>query len=114
MDAVGADEDVDVAAAPFANADLDPIAVVVEALEPVPDVQALGRQRGDQRGQQIGAVGLVVREAEGLDHRVAERRAQQRPPVVPAPLVERQRAHAHPRQRRRRGRARAGRATRSG
>ena len=62
------------------------------------DVEALRRQRTDQRGQQIGAVGLVVREAEGLDHRVAERRAQQRPAVVPAALVEGQRPHAHARQ----------------
>ena len=41
---------------------------------------------------------LVMREAERVDDRIAERRAQQRPPVVPAALVPGQRAYTHPRQ----------------
>ena len=78
------------------------------------DVQALGRQRADERAQQVGAVRLVVREAEGLDDGVAEVGAQQRPPVVPAALVPGQRAHAHPRQLVGQPQTDAGRATRWG
>jgi hypothetical protein len=68
----------------------------VEAHEQVADVQALGRQRAGERGQQVGAVHLVVREAEGLDDGIAQVGAQQRAPVVPSALVPGQRADAHP------------------
>ena len=98
VDAVGADQHVDVGDRAVVERDLDTVAVVSEAPEPVADMQALRRQGTHQRGQQVGAVGLVMREAERLDHHVPERRAQQRPPVVPAALVEGQRAHAHTRQ----------------
>ena len=61
-----------------------------------PRCRRSGGQRPQQRVQQVGAVHLVVREAEGLDDRVAERRAQQRPAVVPAALMPGQRPDAHP------------------
>jgi hypothetical protein len=98
VDAIGSDRDVSLDGRAALEDRLHAIAVVDQAHESVADVQALLRQRAEERGQQVGAVCLVVREAERVDHCVAERRAQQRPPVVPAALVEVQRAHAHPRE----------------
>ena len=93
---------------PFVEGRLDAVAVVDEPGEPVADVQALGRQRADERAEQVGAVHLVVREAEGLDDGIAQVGAQQGAPVVPAALVPGQRADAHaaPGRRRVRGRCR--------
>jgi hypothetical protein len=71
--------------------------VVGEPGEQVADVEALGRQRADQRAQQVCAVHLVVGEAEGLDDGLAQVGAQQRAPVVPAALVPGLRADAHAR-----------------
>ena len=114
VDAVGADEEVDLDRRAVLEARLDAVAVVGERGEPVADVQALGRERADERAQQVGAVHLVVREAEGLDDGIAQVGAQQRPPVVPAALVPGQRADAHPRQVVGQSQADAGRATRWG
>ncbi len=94
----GADEEVDLDRRAVRERRLDAIAVVDQAAEEMPDVQALGRQRADESAQQIGAVCLVVRKAEGIDDRVAEVRPQQRAPVVLAALVPGERPHAHPRQ----------------
>ena len=72
VDAVGADQEVDLDRRAVRERRLDAVAVVDEAGEPVADVQALGRERADERAQQVGAVHLVVREAEGVDDGVAE------------------------------------------
>ena len=95
MDAIGPDEDVDLSARSPLELDLHPVPAVDEPDEPVAEVQALGRELPPQRGQQVGAVHLVLREAERLDHRVAERRVQERPAVVPAALMPGEWAHAH-------------------
>jgi hypothetical protein len=95
VDAVGADQQADLDGGAVRERRRDAIAAVGEARQPVANVQALGRESVHERAQQVGAVHLVVREAEGLHHDVAERGPQQRPPVVPATLVEGQRPDAH-------------------
>ncbi len=96
VDAVGPDQEVDLDGRAVGEARLHALAVIVQPHEQVPDVKALGRQRAGERAQQVGAVHLVVREAEGLDDGLAQIGAQQGAPVVPAALVPGQRADAHP------------------
>jgi hypothetical protein len=98
VDPVGADQEVDLDRRAVLERRSDPVAVLGQAEEPMAGVQALGRERAGERAEQVGAVHLVVREAEGPDDGVAQVGAQQRAPVVPAALVPGERAHAHPRQ----------------
>ena len=95
MDPVGADQHVGGHRVGALEPRLDPVAVVGQADEPVPDMHALRRKRPQKRREQVGAVHLVLREAERLDDRVAERRADERPAVLPAALVPGERPDAH-------------------
>ena len=95
VDAVGADEEVDLGRRAVREGRLDAVAVVDEAGELVSDVQALGREGAGEGAEQVGAVHLVVGEAEGVDDGIAQVGAQQRASVVPAALVPGQRADAH-------------------
>ena len=99
VDAVGAHDDVEVGGGPVGEARLDALPALAQIGQPVTEVQALGGQRIRQRPQQVGAVHLVVREAELRLQRLRQRRAQERAAVVPAPLMPGQRTHAGARQR---------------
>ena len=98
VDAVGGHQHVRLGALAAREPQLDPVPAVLEAGEAVPDVHPLGGQGAGQRRQQVGAVDLVVREAEGGLERLGERRAQQRAAVVPAALVPGERPDARPRE----------------
>jgi predicted ABC-type ATPase len=66
--------------------------------EVVSEMYPFRRHRARQRGQQVGAMYLVVREAERSFERLRERRAQEGPTVIPATLVPDQRSYARRRQ----------------
>ena len=95
MDPVGTDQHVRGHRVAVLEPRLDPVAVVGQADEPVPDVHTLRRKRPQERREQVGAVHLVLREADRLDDHVSERRADERPAVLPATLVPGERADAH-------------------
>ena len=114
VDAVGADQRVELGAGAVGETGLDAIAAVDEAVEAVSGVDPLGGERVPQRGKQVGAMHLVVREAERCLERLRQRRAQQGAAVVPAALVPGQRPHPGARQLARPARARAAPARRSG
>ena len=73
--------------------------LVVAGVYSTPATVMLLRRLGE-RIEQIGAVHLIVREAEGRLHRLRQRCAQQRLAVVPAALVPGERLHTPARQRR--------------
>jgi hypothetical protein len=98
LDPVRAHQHVDPGTRAVIEPGLDPVAVIGQAGEPVPQVHPLGGHRAGQRGQQIGTMHLVVRKAEGGLQTLAERAAQQSTAVIPPALVERQRLHARLRQ----------------
>ena len=87
MDAVRADKRVDEDRLPVLEVRLDGVAVIDEAHQAVPDVNALGRQRPKQGRQQVGAVHLVVRKPEGVDNRVGKRGTQEGTAVTPTALM---------------------------
>jgi hypothetical protein len=87
-----------VARAPWLEAELHAVADVREAGQAVAQVQPLSGERARQRGQQIGAVHLVVGKAEGVLHQTAQGGAQERAAVVPAALVPGLRGDARPRE----------------
>src|SRR5947207_15278293 len=62
----------------------------------MPEVDAVLRQRTRQRGEQLGAMEMVVGRAELYFDRLAELRALQGAAVVPAALMESRRTHAAP------------------
>ena len=96
MDAVCADQDVGLRLGAVGEAQLDTVAVIGEAGEAMPEVDAVLRQRARQRKEQVGAMEMVVGRAElGLDG-LAERRALQGAAVVPAALMKGRRPHAAP------------------
>ena len=92
---VCANEDIGVDADAVLEGRFDMVSALHEPHQPVPYVQPFGRKRGNERRQQVSAMRLVVGKPESLDNHVAERGAEQRAPVIPAPLVERERPHAH-------------------
>ena len=72
----------------------DPLALLLQADEPVADMQPFGRHGGAQKVGQVAAMEVIVGRAERrLDLR-SDRRALQGAAVVPAPLVDGERAHA--------------------
>ena len=93
VDAVGPDQQIHLDPGAVVEPRLDAIPALGEAREAVADVHAVVGQRADERREHVGTVHLVVREAERLDDRLAERGPQQRAAVVPAALVPRERAH---------------------
>ena len=95
VDPVRADEHIDLDRRAVLELERDAVAVVDEGGEAVADVQALLRECAHQGGEQVGAVGLVVGEPERVDDGVSQRRVQERPAVVPAALMPRQRPHTH-------------------
>src|SRR5258705_532838 len=96
MNAVGADHDVRFGAGAVGKAQLDTVALIGEACETMPEADTVLRQRSRQRGEQVGAMKMVVGRAKlGFDG-LAEHRALQGPPVVPAALMESRRTHAAP------------------
>ena len=113
MDSVRADQRVELGPRAVGERRLDAIAVVGECGQPVSEVDPLGGERVLQRGEEVGAMHLVVREAErGLEW-FRQRRSQQGPAVVPATLMPRQRPHARALQHAGQPKRRAARATRS-
>ena len=99
VDAVGADQHVERGARAVPESRLDAVAVVLESDQAVAEVDALGGHRGGQGGEQVGAVHLVMGEAElGLE-RLGQRGAEERSAVVPAPLVPGERLDAAARER---------------
>ena len=105
MDAVGADQQVGLDRRAVLEARDDPLALLLEADQPVADMQPLGRHGGAQQLGEVAAMEVIVGRAERrLDLR-PERRALQGAAVVPAPLVDGERPHAGRVQRRLEARA---------
>jgi hypothetical protein len=96
VDAVGAHQQAGLHAVAVREPRLDVVAVIGQPDQAVAQMDALGRERARQRRQQVGAVDLVMREAEGGLDRLGQGRAQQRAAVVPAALVPRQRLDSDP------------------
>ena len=99
MDAVGAHQNVGGDAVAVLEPRLDAVAVICQADKSVSDVQAFRGQGACQGEQQVGAMALVVGKAEGVLDRLAERRAQQCPAVLPTTLMNGFRPNGGPRQR---------------
>src|SRR5205085_790185 len=99
VDAVGADQHIGADPRSVLELGLDAIAMIDEAGQAVPDVQALGRERTRQAAQHVGTMHLIMRRAERGLHGVRDRRAQQRSAVLPAALMPGERLDPHARQR---------------
>ena len=98
MNAIGGDQHIEVATDSVLELHLDAISVIAQSRQAMADVHALVRDRRGERVQQVGAVHLVVREAECGFERRGQGRAQQRPAIVPAALVPGHRSHARQRE----------------
>ncbi len=72
----------------------DPLAPLLEADQPVADMQPLGRHGGAQELRKVAAVEVIVGRAERRLDLPPDRRALQGAAVVPAPLVNGERPHA--------------------
>src|SRR5262249_3071068 len=93
MDAVGADQDVDGNSGVVLEPGLDAVALVGEADDAVPQMDASGRKpRGDDR-EQVGPVNREMRRTVELFTARVERRSLERPAILPAPLVGADRPH---------------------
>jgi hypothetical protein len=95
MDAIGADQHVSAHADAVVELDVDGSAAIAKSGEAMAAMHTLGRNGGGQHRQHIGTMALMMREAECADHILAERRAQQRSPIVPPTLIPRDGPHAH-------------------
>ena len=93
MNAIRTDKRVDEDRLPVLELGLDAVAAIDEPYKPVPDVNALRRQRPLQGRQQVGAMRLVPGEPESIDNRGCERGTHERAAVIPTALMECERPH---------------------
>ena len=91
MDAVGADEHVGLGAGAVGEAGLHAIAPIVDVDQAVREVEPRGGESRGEGAQQVGAMHLVVREAERRFERLGKRRSKQGAAIVPATLMPRHR-----------------------
>ena len=82
------------ARAPLSNCMLTRSPALLESGQLVAEMQALRRQCRGQHREQVPTMHLIIRKAEGFEHRIAERRPQQSAAVLPATLMKSQRPHA--------------------
>ena len=87
MDAVSSDQCIDRCPRSVLELRLDLVATLAESGQTVTEMHPFGWQRFNQHVEHVGAVRLILPEAEMAFNFHAERRAQQSPPVVPALLM---------------------------
>ena len=94
MDAVGADHQVGFGRRTVVEARRHPLAPLLQADQPVADMQSSRRQGVSQQLGQVSAMKVIVGRAELCLDLGTERRPLQGAAIVPAPLMHRERAHA--------------------
>ncbi len=96
MDAVGADQKIGFGGKAVLEARDHPLALLLDADQPVPRMRPLRRHGLGEQESEIAAMEMVVRRAEALLDLGAQRRALQGAAIVPALLMDGERPHAPP------------------
>jgi hypothetical protein len=94
MNTVGTDHQISFGRRTIVEAHRHPVAALLQADQPVADMQSSRRQGVSQQVSQVSAAKVIVGRAELCLDRGTERRPLQGSAIVPAPLMHREGAHA--------------------